>query len=117
MFRYADNDNRTSSCGVSQRPIYILKQSVWNLASTRVDRTETELSSCSVALLPYLWQQAVWVQLHRLLDGSVWWQLSEEALGFNESIPEMFGVRMKPCLSAGANRLGLTSKEFNFSNP
>lgn len=110
------NDNHTGSCGVSQRPMYILKQSVCNLPSTRIDRTEVKLSSWD-ALLPYLWQQVVWVQLHKLLNVSVWWQLSEEALGFNENIPKMFGVRMKHfCLSGGAYRWA-QPVEFNFSNP
>jgi len=87
------------------------------LASTRTDGTETELSSWD-ALLPYLWQQAAWVQLHKLLNSSGWWQLSEEAPGFNENIPKIFGVRTKPfCLSAGAYWLGPNSEELNFSNP
>lgn len=91
----------TGSCGVSRRPIYILKQSVCDLPSTRIDGTETGPSSWD-AFLPYLWQHAARVQLHKLLNGSVWWQLSEEALGFNENIPKMFGVRMKLfCPSAG----------------
>ena len=40
MFRYADNDNHTGSCGVSQRPIYILKQSVTYLVPELIEQKQ-----------------------------------------------------------------------------